>query len=208
MNIVLIGIQGSGKGTLVTSLQKDLDFNLVSMGQLLRDEVATGSDLGKHIKEVQMSGKLVELDIVMDCVRKNLQSNSKKITIFDGFPRNLEQATALEKICKVDLVIYLNLSKVTAMERMLTRLTCSKCGQVFNTKRITSDKCPNCGGKLTRRYDDTVENINIRFEEFYKSTYPLVDKYKKENVLFEVDASGTPDEVAKTCLRIINECNN
>ena len=81
-------------------------------------------------------------------------------------------------------------------------------GQIYNTKRINTLVCPNCGGKLEQRFDDTIESINKRFEGFYKDTYPLIDKYKKDNVLFEVDASGTPDQVAETCLRIINEHNN
>ena len=208
MNIVLIGIQGSGKGTLVSSLEKHLDLNVISTGQLLRDEVATGSALGKHIKEIQMNGGLVELDIVMDVLNKKLKSNNKKITVFDGFPRNTEQANALDKLAKPDIVIYLNLTKEVAVDRILSRLTCSKCGQIYNTKRINTLVCPNCGGKLEQRFDDTIESINKRFEGFYKDTYPLIDKYKKDNVLFEVDASGTPDQVAETCLRIINEHNN
>lgn len=208
MNIVLIGIQGSGKGTLVSSLEKYLDLNVISTGQLLRDEVATGSELGKHIKQIQMNGGLVELNIVMDVLNKKLKSNNKKITVFDGFPRNMEQANALDKLAKPDLVIYLNLTREVAVDRILSRLTCSKCGQIYNAKRINTNVCPNCGGKLEQRFDDTIESINKRFESFYKETYPLIDKYKKENVLFEVDASGTPDEVCNTCLRIINEHNN
>lgn len=208
MNIVLIGIQGSGKGTLVTSLEKHLDLNVISTGQLLRDEVATGSSLGKHIKEIQMSGGLVELDIVMDILKKKMKSNNKKITVFDGFPRDMEQAIALDNLSKPDIVIYLNLTKEVAVDRILSRLTCSKCGQVFNTKRINTLDCPNCGGKLEQRFDDTIDSINKRFEGFYKNTYPLIEKYKKDNVLFEVDASGSPEEVANTCLRIINEHNN
>ena len=208
MNIVLIGIQGSGKGTLVSSLEKYLDLNVISTGQLLRDEVATGSELGKHIKQIQMNGGLVELNIVMDVLNKKLKSNNKKITVFDGFPRNMEQANALDKLAKPDLVIYLNLTREVAVDRILSRLTCSKCGQIYNAKRINTNVCPNCGGKLEQRFDDTIESINKRFESFYKETYLLIDKYKKENVLFEVDPSGTPQHVAKTCLKVINEHNN
>lgn len=208
MNIVLIGIQGSGKGTLVSSLEEKLDFQLISMGQLLRDEVATGSDLGKHIKELQMNGKLVEFETVMNVINKKLQSNDKKITVFDGFPRNMKQADALDEICKVDIVLYLNLTKEVAVERLLTRLTCSKCGAVFNAKRISTRVCPVCGGKLEQRFDDTIKGINKRFEQFYNETYPLIDKYKAQNVLYEIDASGSPSEVADACLRIINEHNN
>lgn len=111
MNIVLLGIQGSGKGTLVQDLSKHLDFLLVSVGSSLRDEIATGSKLGKLIKSKMDKGELVDTNIVMDTINKKLSDNKKSIVIFDGFPRSREQADELDKICNVDLAIYLNLKK-------------------------------------------------------------------------------------------------
>ena len=111
MNIILIGIQGCGKGTLVSGLEKHIDFSLVSMGQLFRDEIATGSSLGQEIKKVIDRGELVGMDIVMSTVKKKLETDASPIKIFDGFPRNLEQAEALDTITNVDLFINLNLSK-------------------------------------------------------------------------------------------------
>ena len=117
MNIVLFGIQGSGKGTLVLDLEKHIKFSLISMGQLLRDEVATGSELGNHIKSIIENGNLVDINTILKVIGNKL-SNNNDIVIFDGFPRNKEQAEALEKIAKIDLVLHLNLSKEQAVQRI------------------------------------------------------------------------------------------
>ena len=131
MNIILIGIQGCGKGTLVSGLEKHIDFSLISMGQLFRDEIATGSSLGQEIKKVIDKGELVGMDIVMSTVKKKLETDISPIKIFDGFPRSLEQANALDTITKVDLVIELNLPKEVAIQRLLNRLTYIKSAEEF-----------------------------------------------------------------------------
>lgn len=207
MNIVLIGIQGSGKGTLVASLKNRMELAEISTGQLMREEIATGSALGKHIKEVILNGKLVETDTVLKAIAKKLNDSQHKNYVFDGFPRNLEQADKMKNVCNVDLVVYLNLSKEIALERLVNRLTCSKCGNVFSKLQVKTDVCPVCKGKLEQRFDDTVETKIKQFEAFYRDTLPLVDYYKKRNLLFEVDASLKPDEVADLVMEAINEHN-
>ena len=149
MNIVLLGIQGSGKGTLVQDLSNKLDFTLISVGALLRDEIATGSKLGKIIKSKTDKGELVDLSIVMDTINKKLSTNKKSIVIFDGFPRSSEQADELDKICNVDLAIYLNLKKEDALKRIMNRLTCSKCGNITTRVKCPDLICPVCKGNLT-----------------------------------------------------------
>ncbi len=208
MNIVLIGIQGSGKGTLVENLKSNLDFTLISIGELLRNETKTGSKLGQHIKELQTNGVLVELDTVLELINKNLKQNKKPYVIFDGFPRNNAQADELDKMLKLDLVILLNLTKETAINRLLNRLTCTNCGSVFSKNQVKTNVCANCGGKLMFRFDDNLESITKRFEQFYTETHPLIERYKKRNILFEVDAEKTPNEIAELVMRKINEHNN
>ena len=207
MNIVLIGIQGCGKGTLVAGLENHIDFSLVSMGQLFRDEIATGSDLGKQIKEVIDRGELVGMDIVMSTLKKKLETDSAPIKIFDGFPRNLEQAYALDEITNVDLVINLNLSKEVAIERLLNRLTCSKCGFITRKDAVTSNKCQECGGELVHRSDDTIESIEKRFAIYEQETYPLLEKYRKQGVRVEIIDSSNKNYVLETVLRVLNEYN-
>lgn len=208
MNIVLIGIQGCGKGTLVAGLEKHFDLALISMGQLLRDEIATGSELGQKIKATIDRGELVSFDIISDTITKKLSETQKELTIFDGFPRNSEQADLLNKITKVDLVIHLNLSKQVAMDRILNRLTCGKCGFITRKQDANSDVCPQCGGKLVQRSDDTVESINKRFEVYEKETYPLLEKYKKQGVRVETIESIDKDVTLSAVLKVLNEYKN
>ncbi len=207
MNILLIGIQGCGKGTLVAGLEEHIDFSLVSMGQLFRDEIATGSALGQEIKQVIDRGELVGMDIVMKTVNKKLTEDKSPIKIFDGFPRNLEQANALDKIAKVDLVIHLDLSKEVAIKRLLNRLTCSKCGYITRKDAVNSNVCPECSGELISRSDDTIESIEKRFKIFEQDTYPLLEKYKKQGVRVEKIESIKADETLNSVLKVLNEYN-
>lgn len=205
MNIILIGIQGCGKGTLVSGLEKHIDFSLVSMGQLFRDEIATGSELGQEIKKVIDRGELVGMDIVMSTVKKKLETDASPIKIFDGFPRNLEQAEALNTITNVDLVIELNLSKEVAIQRLLNRLTCSKCGYITRKDVVTSNECPECGGELMTRSDDTLESIEKRFAIYEKETYPLLEKYRSLGVRVESIDSSEKEKTLATVLKVLNE---
>ncbi|MBR1988063.1 MAG: nucleoside monophosphate kinase [Clostridia bacterium] len=205
MNIFLIGIQGCGKGTLVEGLKQHFDFNLISVGQLLREEVATGSDLGKKIDKLISAGNLVDIDTVMKTMSKKLKSLKHDITIFDGFPRNSEQAKEIDKILNVDMVFHLVLSKDRAIERLLNRLTCEKCGHITKKQLVDSDVCPVCGGKLITRTDDTIESIEKRFKIYEKETYPLLERYSSRVV--EINADAEPDEVLAKAVRIIHDYN-
>ena len=157
MNIVLIGIQGCGKGTLVAGLEQNFDLSLISMGQLLREEIVTGSNLGKKIKETIDRGELVSTDIIMDTLKNKLGGINTDLTVFDGFPRTIEQLELLNKVTNVDMVIHLDLSKDVATERILNRLNCSECGYITKKQLVSNDICPECGGKLVQRSDDTIE---------------------------------------------------
>ena len=207
MNIVLLGIQGSGKGTLVLELEKHLDFSLISVGLLLREEIATGSKLGKYISSVIDNGNLLDTKTVMDVIDEKLK-RTKDINIFDGFPRNKEQADALDKIAKVDLVIHLNLPKDIAKERILNRLTCTKCGNVTSKLFENSTICSKCGGKLYVRADDNPQAVEKRFEQYEKLTYPLLKKYQAETKVLELDATKPTSELLDIVLEVINEHNN
>lgn len=208
MNIILIGIQGCGKGTLVSGLEQHYDISLISMGQLLREEIATGSNLGKLIKETIDKGELVSTNIIMDTLSKKLSTVGNELTIFDGFPRNMEQLELLNKIAKVDLVIHLNLAKDVAIDRILNRLTCSACGFITRKQDVSGDSCPQCCGKLIQRSDDTIEGINKRFEIYEKETYPLLDRYRKLGVRVETIDSIDKNKTLNAVLKVLNEYKN
>lgn len=205
MNIVLIGIQGSGKGTMVDGLKKHFDFNLISVGQLLREEVATGSEMGKEINGLISAGKLVDINMVMRVLSKKINNLEHKITIFDGFPRNLEQAIELDKLMNVDLVLHLVLSKEKAIDRLLSRLTCNKCGFITRKQDVKNDNCPNCSGTLVSRTDDTIESIEQRFKIYEQETYPLLERYSSK--VININADESVEEVLSQAVRAIHDNN-
>lgn len=204
MNIVLIGIQGSGKGTLVDNLKSKLEFELISTGQLLRDEIATGSLLGRTIEQCIADGQLVSTDLVLDVLKNKLNHISKPNVVFDGFPREKNQAKRLKQIMDIDCVVHLNLNKEAAIERLLDRLTCKKCKMITKKSNVENLVCPNCGGELAARADDTLESINKRFDIYENETYPLLDLYKAWGVnVVDVDASQTPKQVLENVLKVL-----
>lgn len=204
MNIVLIGIQGSGKGTLVADLQGKLEFELISTGQMLRDEISTGSTLGKVIEQCIADGQLVSTDLVMQVLKNKLHKIAKPNVVFDGFPRKISQAKRLKEIMNVDLVIHLNLSKEMAIERLLNRLTCNKCKRITKLSAVNDLTCPACGGELIKRTDDTIDSINNRFKIYESETYPLLELYRQWGVnVVDVDASQTPTKVLETVMKVL-----
>ena len=204
MNIVLIGIQGSGKGTLVADLQNKIDFELISTGKMLRDEIATGSVLGKTIEQCIATGQLVSTDLVMEVLKNKLKHITKENVVFDGFPRESGQAKRLKDIMDVDLVVHLNLSKDKAIERLLDRLTCKKCNYITKKSLVKSFVCPVCGGKLFTRADDTIDSINNRFKIYEEETLPLLDLYMSWGVkVVDIDASKAPKQVVEDVMRVI-----
>lgn len=207
MNIVLIGIQGSGKGTVIEKLKNSFDFSLISTGQLLRDEIASGSTLGKELKSTIDKGELVKTDIIINIIKNRLDNDCKDMIIFDGYPRSQEQAEELDKICNIDLAIHLHITKQTAISRILNRLTCSQCGYVTNKSSVRSNSCPKCNGDLVQRADDNIDAIEQRFSIYETETYPLIERYKKLGVLAEVDASQKPDDVCADVLKVIRDYN-
>ena len=209
MNIVLIGIQGCGKGTLVAGLEQHYDFDLISVGQLLRDEVATGSELGKTISGYIDKGLLVPLEIVKGALDNKLKSSTKKIIIFDGFPRNSEQAELLDSITNVDLVLHLQLDKEIAIQRIVNRLTCKKCGYITRRQDVSGDMvCHQCGGELAQRADDVEESVKKRLELYENETYPLLDRYRTRGVVVDIDTNRDKKDILDSVLKVINEYNN
>jgi len=136
-----------------------------------------------------------------------LETDDNQIKIFDGFPRNLEQADALDEITKVDLVINLTLSKEEAIRRLLNRLTCAKCGFITRKDAVSSLVCSECGGELVSRSDDTIESIEKRFAIYEKETYPLLDRYKKQGVRVETIESIDKETTLNAVLKVLNEYN-
>jgi adenylate kinase len=196
---IILGPQGSGKGTHGTFIAELFGIPLISTGEIFRQEVRKESELGKKIKEYVEQGKLVPDDIVIEVLKERLsQEDCKNGFILDGFPRTLAQAEALDKITTIDLVIYLDVTKETIIERLSGRRTCKNCGAIYHIKFIPPKQegiCDKCGGELYQRDDDKPEIIEERLKNFELMTKPLLDYYESKGILRKIDGNGERDEV-------------
>lgn len=200
-HLIFIGAPGSGKGTQASNLVTRKGFKHVSTGDLLRAEIAKGSDLGIEVKQVMDSGNLVSDDLVVRLLRANINLASEQY-IFDGYPRNLVQAQTLDDkvlIGSKSNAIYFEIDLNILVERLTNRRTCKDCTAIYNLiskKPKIEGVCDNCGGtNLVQRADDKEDVIRNRLEVFQNSVSPVLDYYKKSNRLVVVNADQGEDDI-------------
>ena len=189
MNIILLGPPGAGKGTMAEYIENGFNLDHISTGDMLREEIKKGSELGTSAEKYMNKGELVPDKVILGMIEMRLKEKAARHGIMlDGFPRNLAQAKALDKIAKIDVVILLEATRELVIERALNRRVCAECGEVYSAKLHKSKTCDKCGGKLIKRDDDTEETINKRFDVFEESTAPLIDYYKKKDIVAIINA--------------------
>ncbi|HTV97176.1 MAG TPA: adenylate kinase [Steroidobacteraceae bacterium] len=214
MRIVLLGAPGSGKGTQSQLLVDAYGVPQVSTGDLLREAVSKGTELGRRAKAAMDAGKLVDDATVLGMIRERLaQPDAQKGFILDGFPRNIAQAEALQRMLAdlkrpLEAVVLLNLDLAILFKRLTGRRICEGCGRVFNiytSPAGTIPQCDKCGGKarLIQRPDDREEVIGKRLEVFEAQTRPLVKYYEDAGLLRIVDADADVDTVFKSIQRAV-----
>jgi adenylate kinase len=201
MNLVLLGPPGGGKGTQAKLLQEKYGLVQLSTGDMLRAAVASGSEVGKKAKAVMDAGQLVSDEIVIAIIDERLdQPDLAKGAIFDGFPRTVAQAEALDAMMakkgkKLEFAIEIRVPDAYIVERITGRFSCKKCGAGFHDKfqkPKTDGVCDSCGGtEFIRRPDDNAETVNKRLEAYHAQTAPLLPYYDKRGALKLVD--GTQD---------------
>ncbi|MFH0834942.1 MAG: nucleoside monophosphate kinase [Candidatus Micrarchaeota archaeon] len=212
MRIVLVGAPGTGKGTVAGGITKRCRrFRHISLGELLRTEVAAKTELGLRVAPIMKKGDLVPNDDIFAVMRRRLPKRGS--FILDGFPRTLEQAEAFHDLVKPDLVIALSLPIDVARERIENRLTCSNpnCGvspfisSKKELKNAIGAKCPKCKtGTLGKRTDETnVNTVVTRMRTFEEKTQPVLEFYKNKGLLKSVNAAGTPQEVLGKVLKLL-----
>lgn len=195
-NVVLLGGPGAGKGTQSEKLLEDRDMQHLATGDILRDEVDKGTELGLQAKKYMDKGELVPDELVVNMVEKRL--TERKGYLFDGFPRTIDQAKALDEVIDLDLVAYIKIDESEAVRRLSSRRVCSECGRIYNTifkPPETEGVCDECGGDLYQRDDDKPKVIRDRFETFLDETAPLIDFYRERGLLEEIDGEQKPEEV-------------
>ena len=212
MRLVLIGAPGGGKGTQAKMLIEKYGIPQVSTGDLLREAVAAGSPLGVRAKQAMDAGQLVSDDIVLDMIRERLaKPDAKKGFILDGFPRNLAQAAALDKMLEkiggsLQTALHIDVDMDVLMKRLTGRRTCTACGQMYNvyfSAPRVENVCDKCGGKLMQRSDDNESTIGNRLKVYESQTAPIIDYYRKQGKLRTVSGMGDIKAIFGSILKIL-----
>jgi adenylate kinase len=216
MRLVLLGAPGSGKGTVAQRLRDKKGIPQVSSGDLLRDAVKRGTDLGRRAKAAMDAGELVSDEIVLGLIRERLgRPDAGAGFILDGYPRNVAQAAALDALLSelgqpIDAVVLMNVDPAALFKRLAGRRSCPNCGRVFNIYTAPSkngDRCDNethAGDDaplLVQRDDDREEVIERRLRVYERDTRPLIDHYRARGLLRVVDAGGPTEQVYLEFLR-------
>ncbi len=200
MRIVMLGAPGAGKGTQAKKLIEDYGIPQISTGDILRQNIAQGTPLGKEAKGFMDRGELVPDKVVLGLVEDRLkQPDCKKGFILDGFPRNTAQAEALDKMLAgigmpLKLAISVDVPFEDLMKRLTGRRTCRTCGQMYNVYFTPPKKegvCDKDGGQLFQRDDDKEETIKKRLQVYESQTAPLIDYYSKKGIVRKIDGTGT-----------------
>ncbi len=202
MKLILLGAPGSGKGTQADVLTKNFSLRKISLGDILREEVKKGSDLGRKVSEYMEKGVLVPDEIVGKVIEENITDEK---FVLDGYPRNPAQAENLRRIfetkgIKITAAIYLDVTAETVINRLSGRRICKQCGANFHVTNMppkVEGVCDNCGAHLTQREDDTPEVIKKRLEVFASESVPLKKYYQNEGILLVVDANKDAQGVFK-----------
>jgi len=211
VNIILFGPPGAGKGTQADNIVKSFDLHKVSTGDLLRTEISRKTNLGSEIKSIIEKGSFVSDQIINNLI-ETILSNKKynNRIVFDGYPRNLLQTKNLDSLIekynqKISCVISLNVDREIVVKRILGRQTCAKCGLIFNLYfKPSSKENHSCEDKfLVKRSDDNEETILKRYDTYLDQTLPILNHYKRLNLLHEIEGKTGIDQIFDKIQHII-----
>jgi adenylate kinase len=212
MGIILLGPPGAGKGTQAKKLTAEFSIPQISTGDMLREAVKNGTELGKKAKSFMDAGGLVPDEVVIGIVKERLAAKDcGNGFILDGFPRTIPQAQALDRVTKelgkeIRFVLSLEVDQNELMERLCGRRTCTGCGAMFHVKfnpPKAAGKCDKCGTALIQRDDDKEETITARLANYNKATAPLLDYYRNTGKIRTVMASGEIEAIYASIVKIL-----
>ncbi len=204
MRIVLLGAPGAGKGTQCKNIVARYGLLHLSSGDILRDERAAGTELGKKAQSYMDSGVLVPDEIIIEMMTEAIRKAPAAGFLLDGFPRTVNQAVELAESLagnemKIDVVLNLQIDDDVVAKRMTGRRSCPKCGAVYhieNLKPKVEGLCDNDGVELVQRPDDSPEVVANRLKTYHQQTEPLVDYYRNNGTVYDFDADRSPDEIS------------
>lgn len=211
MIIVFLGPPASGKGTQADMLHDDHGFFHFDTGSRLRSEIATGSELGARIAQFTDAGQLVPLEIIKDLIFKFVREADTERIMFDGFPRNREQAQVLDEALTecgddLDFALYLEIDEDNLVERIVNRRFCPECGEIYNLiskPSLEPGLCDYDGAKLIQRKDDTEEVFGTRLRVYTNETIPVLDYYRERGLLHTVDADKDIEVVSRAIVELL-----
>jgi adenylate kinase len=215
MNLILMGLPGAGKGTQAESIIKNYGIPHISTGDIFRAAIKDQTEMGLKAKQYIDKGNLVPDDVTCGIVKDRLsQDDTKKGYMLDGFPRTIDQANALQEICKelncpLDAVINIDVNPKILVDRLSGRFICKNCGATYHKlykMPAVENTCDICGGhEFYQRSDDKPETVRNRLDVNVKMNTPLIDFYKERNLLFTVDGSQDINDVTKDIDKILKQ---
>ncbi|MHC4622493.1 MAG: adenylate kinase [Planctomycetota bacterium] len=204
MRVVLLGAPGAGKGTQCKRIVDRYGVSHLSSGDILRQERAEGTELGRKAQSYMDSGGLVPDDVIVEMMSKAIKKAPEAGFVLDGFPRTVNQARELDESLasngrKIDIVLNLNIDDEVVVHRMSGRRSCPECGAVYHVENLRprdEGRCDNDGAKLVQRPDDSPEVVANRLKTYHVQTEPVVGYYRKNNVVCDIDAGRKADEAS------------
>lgn len=195
MNIILFGAPGCGKGSQAKLIKQEFGIPQISTGDILRENISKGTKLGKIAALYINDGNLVPDELVIEIIKNRLsEKDCEKGYILDGFPRTIEQAEALSKFAKIDVVIHIDVNINEIERRALTRRVCTACNKIFSIAERYVDVCDDCGAPLYQREDDKLEVVRNRIATYLNQSQPVLEFYKKKKLLKVVFSAASPEE--------------
>ncbi|MDP9180281.1 MAG: adenylate kinase [Chloroflexota bacterium] len=214
MYVVLLGLPGAGKGTQAARLKSDTGLAHITTGELFRENIRNNTPLGQKAKPYVESGQLVPDEITIGMFLERIKApDCREGCMFDGFPRNVEQAAALDEALaargkQIDRAIYIYVEQDELVSRLAGRWSCQKCGAVYHETSqppAVAGVCDNCGAQLTQRADDKPEVVRTRLEVNLRNLEPLLEFYRKKGKLTEVDGDREPDAITEDLKRLLDD---
>jgi adenylate kinase len=207
MNLVLIGKNGSGKGTLANLLREKYKIPHISTGEIFREEVSQETDLGKKVREYMDKSILVPDEITIEIVKERLKKRDcKKGYILDGFPRTIAQAEALDDITELDAAIVLDVTDKEIVRRLANRYLCNPCNIIYGLNNSSKKKgiCDKCGETLYQREDDKPTNVRKRLKIFAGQFKPMMNHYLEQGKLYLVNGEGKSEKVLEDVVKYLD----
>jgi len=213
LRLLFFGPPGAGKGTQAKKAAQEFNLAHVSTGDILRDAVNKGTELGKKAKSIMDRGELVSDDIMNGLVKEKLEELDS--FILDGYPRTLDQAEFLDHTTKelkkeIDAAVLIDVSEEEIVKRISNRRVCPNCGKVYNLitlKPKEDEKCDVCGTKIIQRDDDKEEVVRERYKVYKKNTEPVIEYYRKNNKIVTINGAQNVEDVTKELFNILRSFN-